>query len=232
MSEAMTSIKTARRFELTAKSENPRQGPCRPKGPGAKQRPKAGRRAVCAPLNKVALDGERFGCTAPGHPPARGGSIDGTFERHAPHNMLQPTQRDQIPANLLDHRVTMRPGFPVLHGHLNQALAVAHGAQDQFGIELAAIEFAIRYDRIQRLAIEQLRPMRVRPTVAKQHLQGRRSGRRSETCGTAAEIQRRIGTLGANEEVISVPIVPSPGHERKVPLLDVEHVDPLSCCRA
>jgi hypothetical protein len=52
----------------------------------------------------------------------------------------------------------MRPKFPVLHGNLDQALAVADGAEDQFGIELAAIQLAIRDDCIERLAIEQLRP--------------------------------------------------------------------------
>src|SRR6202022_5196733 len=119
----MTSIKTPRRFELTAKSKTEARPFVGQKIRGSAQ----SRERSCAALNKVGLS--LGGLVLRQDILTREAVVsDRTFERHVPHDMLQPAQCDQIPTNLLDHQVAMRPRFPVLYGNLDQALAVAHGA--------------------------------------------------------------------------------------------------------
>jgi hypothetical protein len=98
----MTSIKTARRFELTAKSKTEARPFVDQKVRGSAE----SRERSCAALNKVGLSlrGEPVRLVLRQHILTREAMVsDRTFERHVPHDMLQPAQCDQIPVNLLDH---------------------------------------------------------------------------------------------------------------------------------
>src|ERR1700730_5461527 len=122
----MTSIKPPRRFVLTAKSKTEARPFVGQKVRGSAQ----SRERSCAASNKVGLSlGGLLRLVPRQDILTREAVVSArTFEGHIPHNMLQAAQRDQIPTNLLDHPVAMRPRFLVLHGNLNQALAVPHGA--------------------------------------------------------------------------------------------------------
>src|SRR6202011_3604530 len=110
----MTSIKTARRFELTAKSKTEARPFVGQKVRGSARSRERSCAALNAALNKVGLSlGELV--LRQDILTREAVVSDRTFERHVPHNMLQPAQCDQIPPNLLDHQVAMRPRFPVLH---------------------------------------------------------------------------------------------------------------------
>src|SRR6202047_3421073 len=97
----MTSIKTVRRFELTARSKTD----ARP-FVGQKVRGIASsRERSWAALNKVGLSlGELFRLVLRQDILTREAVVsDRAFERHVPHDMLQPAQCHQVPIDLLDH---------------------------------------------------------------------------------------------------------------------------------